>query len=312
MLDNLAAGKSVRHKLDTKGSPTEEPAFVFDPVEYGKGVLPPVKRPAFLAIVSSHVLATMLARKVEPSVDGFIVEAPTAGGHNAPPRGKLALNDIGEPVYGERDEPDFAAIRDLGLPFWLAGSRAEPEAIQEALDLGATGVQVGTAFAFCEESGFEADLKHQVVQMSRRGEAHIFTDPVASPTGFPFKVIQMEGTLSEQPEYEARQRVCDLGYLRSAYAKEDGSIGWRCAAEPVQDFVDKGGDIADTVGRKCLCNALMANIGLGQTQRSGAREGVLLTSGDDVAGVARFLPEGSDTYTAQDVIDYLLNGVEVG
>jgi nitronate monooxygenase len=253
----------------------------------------------------------MLARKVESTVDGFIVEAPTAGGHNAPPRGKLALNDLGEPIYGERDEPDFAAIRELGLPFWLAGSRAEPEAIREALDLGAAGVQVGTAFAFCAESGFEATVKHQVVQMSKRGEARIFTDPVASPTGFPFKVIQMEGTLSERLEYEERDRVCDLGYLRSAYTKDDGSIGWRCPAEPVDDYVAKGGDVADTVGRKCLCNALMANIGLGQTQRSGAQEGVLLTSGDDVANIARFLPEGSDTYTAQDVIDYLLNGVDV-
>lgn len=312
ILDQLAAGATVRHKFDMKGSPTaQEPVFEFDPAAYGDGLLPPVKRPAFLAIVSSHVLATMLARKVEAKVDGFIVEAPTAGGHNAPPRGKGDLSDIGEPVYGERDEPDFAAIEELGLPFWLAGSRAEPEAIQEALDLGATGVQVGTAFAFCDESGFEADLKRQVLEMSRNGDARVFTDPIASPTGFPFKVVQMEGTLSEQALYQERERVCDLGYLRSAYARDDGSIGWRCPAEPVEDYVAKGGDIEDTVGRKCLCNALMSNIGLGQTQKTGAREGVLLTSGDDVAHVARFLPEGAESYTAQDVIDYLLKGVDM-
>ena len=311
ILDQLAEGATVRHRFDAKGSPTQEPVIEFDPVAYGDGLLPPVKRPAFLAIVSSHVLATMLARKVEAKVDGFIVEAPTAGGHNAPPRGRGELSEKGEPIYGEKDKPDFDAIGELGLPFWLAGSRAEPEAINEALALGAAGVQVGTAFAFCDESGFEADLKRQVLEMSRTGDARVFTDPIASPTGFPFKVVQMEGTLSEQARYEERERVCDLGYLRSAYGREDGSIGWRCPAEPVEDYVAKGGDIEDTVGRKCLCNALMANIGLGQTQRSGVREGVLLTSGDDVANVARFLPEGADSYTAQDVIDYLLKGVDL-
>lgn len=306
ILDRLSEGLRVRLKLDVKGAARPEVTTEFDPVDYAEGDLPEAPRPSFLAIISSHVLATMLARKVESKVDGFVVEAPTAGGHNAPPRGKLQLNEGGEPVYGERDQPDFDAIRDLGLPFWLAGSRAEPEAIRDALELGATGVQVGTAFAYCEESGLERDTKRRVLELSRQGRAGVFTDPVASPTGFPFKVVDMEGTLSEPDVYENRDRVCDLGYLRTAYPRENGSLGWRCPAEPVDDFIAKGGSREETVGRKCLCNALMANIGLGQTRKSGAREGILLTSGDDVANVARFLPEGADTYTAADVIDYLL------
>mgnify|MGYP000741757026 CR=1 FL=1 len=47
---------------------------------------PPLARPRFLAIIASHALATMLARKATGKVDGFVVEGPTAGGHNAPPR----------------------------------------------------------------------------------------------------------------------------------------------------------------------------------------------------------------------------------
>ena len=35
-------------------------------------------------------------------------------------------------------------------------------------------------------------------------------------------------------------------------------------------------------------------------------EPFLLTSGDDIAGVARFLPQGAHNYTAADIIDYLL------
>jgi nitronate monooxygenase len=73
------------------------------------------------------VLALTLARKANGRVDGFVVEGPTAGGHNAPPRGKLQLNDLGEPVYGERDRVDLTKLRDLGLPFWLAGGYGSRE-----------------------------------------------------------------------------------------------------------------------------------------------------------------------------------------
>jgi nitronate monooxygenase len=306
-LERLSRGKAVEQKLDVKGAePGEEFVTRFDPIEYAGEPLPKASRPKFLAIVSSHVLATMLARKVSPPVDGFVVEGPTAGGHNAPPRGRLHLTEEGEPRYGERDVPDLEAIRDLGLPFWLAGSQAEPERVQEALELGAAGVQIGTAFAYCEESGFEDDVKRQVIKLSKEGNAKIFTDPVASPTGFPFKVVQIDGTLSEADEYEKRDRICDLGYLRTGYRREDGTLGWRCPSEPEADFLRKGGAEEELVGRKCLCNALMANIGLGQVRRSGESERRLVTSGDDVANVARFLPPDSETYTAADVIRYLL------
>jgi nitronate monooxygenase len=278
----------------------------FDPRNIGDGSLPPAPRPQFLAIVSSHVLATALVRKASGRVDGFVVEGPTAGGHNAPPRGKMALNDLGEPIYGDRDIPDLAVFRELGLPFWLAGGYAEPEQITAALEVGAAGVQVGTAFAYCEESGFTAATKREVIDLSSAGRAKIFTDPVASPTGFPFKVVEIEDSLSNPVVYEKRSRICDLGYLRTAYRREDGTVGWRCPSEPVEDYVRKGGSEEDTVGRKCLCNALIANIGHPQVQRNGEIEQELITSGDDVADVARFLPPDRDTYTALDVIDYLI------
>lgn len=154
-------------------------------------------------------------------------------------------------------------------------------------------------------------MKDEVIERSRVGEIQVYTDPVASPTGFPFKVVQLEDTVSSERRYEKRERVCDLGYLRHPYEKENGSIGWRCPSEPVEDYVAKGGDIADTVGRKCLCNALVANIGMPQIQKNGEIEPMLITSGDDAAGVARFAPEGSTEYSAADVIDYLLAGVKV-
>jgi len=74
----------------------------------------------------------------------------------------VLLSKAGEPIYGERDVPDLAAINNLGLPFWLAGSRGDPEAVRDALSQGATGVQIGTPFAYCEESGFDSEIKRQV------------------------------------------------------------------------------------------------------------------------------------------------------
>ena len=229
---------------------------------------------------------------------------------NAPPRGKLQLSVEGEPVYSERDSADLEAINALGLPFWLAGSYAEPERVAEALRQGATGVQIGTAFAYCDESGLSQEIRARVLAMSQQGEARIFTDPRASPTGFPFKIVEMEDTHSVKATYESRTRICDLSYLRHAYKKSNGKLGWRCPSEPVEDYLRKGGKEEDTVGRKCVCNGLLANLGLGQIQRGDDLEKPLITSGDDVAHVARFLKPGASTYSAADVLEYLTRDVK--
>jgi len=239
-------------------------------------------------------------------VDGFVVEGETAGGHNAPPRGPLQLSARGEPVYGPRDVPELDKIRALGLPFWLAGSYGQPGRLAEAIRLGAAGIQVGTAFAFCEESGISPGLKQRALQLSREGTLRVFTDPVASPTGFPFKVLEVGGTLSEAAQYEARTRICDLGYLRHPYRKPDGTLGYRCPAEPVEDYLKKGGTLADTRGRKCVCNGLGATVGIGQIRSGPDPELALMTAGDDAAHLVRYLQPGRDSYTAADVVHHLL------
>ena len=310
ILDSLAEGRPVQLRLDVKDArPGEEFYTRFDPAEFCGNEAPTLPRPRFLAIISSATLGTMLVKRSSGCIDGFVVEAPTAGGHNAPPRGQMTLSLEGEPVYGRRDIADLEAIKALGLPFWLAGSCAEPQRIAEALQEGAAGVQVGTAFAYCEESDLDPEIKAQMIEMSREGRARVLTDPIASPTGFPFKVLQKDDTLSNPAMYEKRSRICDLGYLRHAYRKENGTLGWRCPSEPVDDYLRKGGIEQDTRGRKCICNALMANIGLGQVQHDGKAELPLITSGDDVADVARFLRPGNRSYVAADVIDYLLADV---
>jgi nitronate monooxygenase len=307
VLDQLARGECARLKLEVEGAETgEEFVSEFDPVEFCGGTVPALKRPQFLAIISSYVLALALARKASGRVDGFVVEGPTAGGHNAPPRGALQLNERGEPVYGDRDVPDLEKIRSLGLPFWLAGSYGTPERLAEALKTGAAGIQVGTAFAFCDESGVEPGLKSRVLDSVRNGTLDVFTDPLASPTGFPFKIARLEGTLSEPGAYEARERVCDLGYLRRPFRKAPGILGYRCPGEPEEYFVNKGGQCDETHGRKCICNGLLATIGLGQIHSDGYHEPPLVTTGDDVLSLARFFPNGSNHYSAADVVNQLV------
>ena len=166
---------------------------------------------------------------------------------------------------------------------------------------------MGTAFAYCEESGLTEEIKLRVLELSRAGTASVFTDATASPTGFPFKILDLRGTHSDRAVTDARVRVCDLGYLRQAYQRPDGRLGWRCPGEPVGSFLRKGGAEEDAVGRKCVCNGLLANVGLGQV-RGGAQERPLVTSGDDVATVARFLRAGAHGYKAVDVIRQLTGG----
>ncbi|MCW5979683.1 MAG: nitronate monooxygenase [Bryobacteraceae bacterium] len=307
VLDRLAHHQPATYPLQIAGSRDgDDTSLRFAPRDIVEREIPPLMRPKFLAIVASNTLAVTISRKANGRVDGFVIEGPTAGGHNAPPRGKLTLNEEGEPIYAERDTVDLARLRELGRPFWLAGGYGSPEKLREALALGAAGVQVGTAFAFCAESGLSEEYRRPILNGVASGAVRVFTDPLASPTGFPFKVVAVEGSLSEEDVYAGRSRVCDLGYLREPYRTAEGQIGYRCAAEPVATYVSKGGRAGNTVGRKCLCNALMANIGHPQMRAGSYVEKGLITAGNDLSGVARFLPAEGTVYSAADVIAKLL------
>jgi nitronate monooxygenase len=309
VLDALAGLRPAEYRLAVTGAAQDaDTAMRFDPADYVEGPLPVLDRPRFLAIVSSNTLATTMLRRASGRVDGLVIESPTAGGHNAPPRGKLLLNAAGEPVYGVRDQVDIAALRELGVPFWLAGGYGNAKSVRFALDHGAAGVQVGTAFAFTRESGLRSDLKQSLLSQATTGTGEVFTDPLASPTGFPFKVALLQGSYSDPEVAEARTRVCDIGLLRESYAKPDGKIGYRCSAEPVANYLAKGGKVEDTVGRKCLCNALLANIGHAQARKGDLmEEPALVTVGDDLNTVAQFLAPGQTSYGAADVIVSLLS-----
>lgn len=314
LLDELAEHRPGTVTVDVAGGPAAQ--VTLDPTSLApRDALPPLRRPTFLAIVSSHVLAQYLNREDSTRPDGFVVEGPVAGGHNAPPRGKLVLDDTGQPVYGPRDDANLEALAAIGLPFWLAGGFGEPEMVKKAVESGAAGVQVGTLFALSQESGLLPHLREELLHALRAGTLEVRTEASASPTGFPFKVAQVPGTLSDDAEYDGRPRLCDLGYLRQPYARANGQVGYRCPAEPVDVFIRKGGEEGTTAGAKCLCNALTADVGIGQQRKDGYVEEPMVTLGADLAGARRLDSEQwlhgghAAGWTATEAVQWLLREV---
>lgn len=170
ILDNLAEHKACKLGIDVDDAP--EPVYThFAPSAFWERAhnteveKAPLKRPNFLPIVSSVTLAQAMLKRATGAgptrgIQGFVIELPTAGGHNAPPRGfrydaaakshKLSLNEKGEPIYGEKDEVDLVKFKSAtkGLPFWLAGFYARPEKLQEVLAVGGAGIQVNLLLVF--------------------------------------------------------------------------------------------------------------------------------------------------------------------
>lgn len=292
--------------------------LAFDPREVCAGALAraPLKRPAFLAIVTLHELAQALAASQTEPPDGFIIENHTAGGHNANPVGPLQRDEIGQPIYGPRDTVDLEAVSRTGLPFWLAGGYGSSGQLQAARAAGATGVQAGSIFALAEESGMLPEYRLEILRALRGGmdDGSIVQTTLVSPTGFAFKVVQLTGTLADDAVFERRQRVCDIGLLQQVGVSapdEHGqrSLFQRCAAGPVEGYLGKRGLTRNTEGRRCLCNGLLACVGLGQIKQHDGEayeEPAIITLGDHLDGVRRLSRHGQARYWARDVVADIL------
>jgi nitronate monooxygenase len=144
-LDALSQHQRASLHFDVEGDWGEVLHLTFDPAEMGADTGATLKRPAFLPIISANSLATDFTYQGSESVEGLI-------------------------VYGETDAADLARLRDLNLPFWLAGGAGSPARLAGALAAGATGIQVGRLFAFCKESGLADYLKRDVLDRAVRGD----------------------------------------------------------------------------------------------------------------------------------------------
>ncbi len=320
-LENLSRHEEAATPLNivgASGSSSLKHKVTIDPRNYPKLAEMPLTRPPFIAIVASNSLAKFLSKEPQTAPNGFVIEGPTAGGHNAPPRGALQVDELGQPIYGYRDIVDTADFIKGGLPFWLAGGYGTPEGLIRAKQEGANGIQVGSIFALCRDSGMAPDWRDKIVDLALKNELTIVTSARASSTGYPFKIAQIAGSLSEDEVNNLRRRVCDQQLLTEAVQVKDGPPIYRCSAEPVEHYVRKFGKVADTVGRLCLCNGLLATAGLGQIRRrNGSDEPVeeppLFTPGDGakeaVQRMARYA--GNARFSAKDVISWLRSGINL-
>ena len=91
--------------------------------------------------------------------------------------------------------------------------------------------------------------------------------------------------------------------LVSLYERPDGFIGYRCGSEPLADYLRKGGNPEDTIGRACLCNGLIATTGM---QAKATYEAPIVTLGDNTDFLQDLLDNPYGSYSAETAIKYLL------
>ncbi|MGO8671444.1 MAG: nitronate monooxygenase [Capsulimonadaceae bacterium] len=255
------------------------------------------RRPMLIPILSNYAFPKRIVdiweRQYGLAPDAFVLENHRAGGHNAPPRNRKE--------FGEADELTgyFYKVRDLGIPVYVAGSGSTHEEMEAWINEGAYGLQVGSRFALCTDSGMSPDLREQVVDYNRELMTDVRTANRLSSTGYPFKYVPLAGTLSDRDVYEKRKRICDHGYLQHSLftPQEDGTVKetYICPAMPEAQFAKLGGKVEDTPGIMCLCNALLATAGLAKPG-----EPPLVTLGESGKNITEIL-------TARQVMEDILS-----
>ena len=303
VLEGLTLGQPVTLPLTVTGAGSDDPAssIAFDPAPY----LPTssLKRPKFIGIVSSHVLATALAKRSNGPVDGFVVERPTAGGTTLR-RGGTSPSIVRATLSTARATKSTS--RPSSTSAYPSGSvgashRVNMSSRRWALRASKWALSSRTATS-------QGWTRTSVIRSSRRRAVTVQTSLRASSTGYPFKVVSLTGTVSDAHVYKgANGCVIWATCVRRTSGR---TVQWATVALPNDsDYLRKGGSLDDTAGSACLCNGLMATCGLGQIRSGGRREPPIVTSGDRLNDITSLLA-GREGYSALDVMAVLDPGVE--
>jgi len=175
----------------------------------------------------------------------------------------------------------------MGIPTFVAGVGTSHEDYLYWIGLGAQGLQVGSRFALCRDSGMDPDTRDQIIAGNIAGTNVLETSCSDSPTGYPIKRLNLARTLSESEVRKYRHKICNLGYLRADHrvTQEDGTVRttYICPAMPRKQYLALGGVPTDETDQcVCLCNALLATVGLNPNPNEPAyvtlgAEGLLVT-----------------------------------
>jgi nitronate monooxygenase len=212
--------------------------------------------------------------------DAIVVENPRhAGGH----LGAAKVQDLDDARFGFARvlEESFAIFRELGIereriPLIVAGGIGSPAAVREVLALGASGVQVGTAFAVTQECDAHPNFK-RVLAEARPEQIVTFM----SVAGLPARAVKtpwLESYLAKLPALQRRakaRRECTLAFdCLDTCGLRDGIAG---------------------IGQFCIDHHLAAAL-------AGDVEHGLFFRG------AGALPFGDAIRSVRELIDHLLNG----
>ncbi len=176
---------ALREKIDMiisgAGLPLDLPSYL----EEGS-------KTAIIPIVSSLKSAKVILKrwfgKFRYIPDAFIVEGPKAGGHLG-----YRIEDLQSQEFSLSSTiPQVRQLteeikREYGkdVPVIAAGGRFEREDVQEMFELGASGVQVGTAFIGTQEC--DADIRFKQALIEAKKEDIVI---IKSPVGMPGRVIR--------------------------------------------------------------------------------------------------------------------------
>ena len=215
LIDGLAAHEPVALPLHVTGGDGAARRLRFDPRRSCRRRHAPLARPRFLAIIASATLAISLARQA-PGVDGFVVEGPTAGGHNAPPRGRRARGRASPSTDRATWWTSRRSARSVCPSGWRAGRRrpAAARGLEEAPPASRWGP--------CSRSARSRDGPRAPRTRDRAGPRRAVSrsSPTRSPRppGSRSRSWSSRARCPSRRSSEARERRCDLGYLRDVFA----------------------------------------------------------------------------------------------
>lgn len=191
--------------------------------------------------------------------DAVIVEGPLAGGH-------IAWKTLEEAEAPENKlENILADVFEVskkwgGFPVIAAGGVYSYEDICRFLDMGCTGVQMGTRFLATYESGAGAEYKSMLVECTDE-DVELASRP-GSPCGMLFRVLK-KSPFYQQALKRDRAPKCDKGYL-----------------------LNKGHCPSKHENEKtfCICNGLLASISMNNVDEKN-----LYTVGSNASRIDRIM-----------------------
>ncbi|HVL76902.1 MAG TPA: nitronate monooxygenase family protein [Noviherbaspirillum sp.] len=212
--------------------------------------------------------------------DAIVIENPRyAAGH----LGAAKIEDVDQPhfAFPEVIEGTQALFRELGIeseriPLVAAGGVNSPEQVKRLLDMGASAVQLGTAFAVTEEG--DAHINFKTVLAEAKPEDIVTFMSVA---GLPARGVKTPW-LANYLDKEAK--------LQRKAGPKPCTVGFDCLAQcGLRDGIAKAGQFCiDTQ----LAFALNGDVKRGLFFRGSEK-----------------LPFGSEIRSVRELIEYLLNGV---